>query len=106
MLGEVIETILGTAILAGYILWLYRRNDTLSGQLVEAQATAADMYQEALVANQLRTKAETELTFLQQTVMGIMNKPIMATMSEMQMQNITGAIIQYVESIRKPELMN
>lgn len=101
-----VEAVLFMAICGIFCFIAIRKNDKLAGQLAEAKNTATDMYQEALVANQLRTKAETELTFLQQTVMGIMNKPIMATMSEMQMQNITGAIIQYVESIRKPELMN
>lgn len=84
----------------------YTKYQNLLGRYNEAQASAADLYNEVLLANQFKTKAETELGFLQQSIIQLMQRPVMATLSDQQVNSVTGALVAYIDSVKNPEKMN
>lgn len=94
-------------------LWGLFRYKTQSGQLQEARFSCADLYDKTIKAEQDKAKAEQELEFLRNTVVqmiqnqaAMMNRPVVATLSEQQSQNLTAAILTYAEAVKSPEKVN
>jgi hypothetical protein len=100
-----LETILGISVaLVGVgVFTQYQRQH---GQLKAEQEKSADLYNKVILAEQAKTKSETELAFLQNSVVQLMQRPVVATLNDVQVNNLVGALLQYAEAVKDPGKMN
>ena len=73
------------------------------GQLRQANAVVADTLNRALAAERDKSKAETELGFLQQSIVTMMQRPVMASITDAQIHDICQTLSQIVVSYMTPK---
>ena len=83
----------------------YTKYQQMVGQLKSEREKCADLYNKTILAEQGKTKAEAELDYLQKSIVQLMQRPVVATMTDLQVNNIIGALVQYA-SAAGPEKMN
>jgi hypothetical protein len=84
----------------------YNQYQKKLGQVKELQDRCANLYNNLLTSEQLKTASQVELEFLKQSVLQMMNKPMMAMMNDQQMNAISQAIISYIGTIKDPKTAN
>ena len=90
--------------LAGIVC--YNQYQRKIGQVKELQDRCANLYNNLLTSEQVRSAAQTELEFLKQSIMQMLNKPVVAALNDQQMNAISQAIISYIGTIKDPKLAN
>lgn len=75
----------------------YLRIGYLSTQNTVERARADTLLNRALASEGEKKRAETELDFLKQSVVQLMQRPVVAALNEMQMVNITTAIVEAIK---------
>ena len=73
------------------------------GQLKQANLVVADTLNRALAAERDKARAEAELTFLQQSVVTMMQRPVVAGITDQQVQDICQSLAQLVVSYMTPK---
>jgi hypothetical protein len=90
--------------LAGVVC--YNQYQRKVGQVKELQDRCANLYNNLLTSEQIKTAAQVELEFLKQSIMQMMNKPVVAALNDQQMNAISQAIISYIGTIKDPKTAN
>lgn len=75
----------------------------LRGQLTHANSVTADTLNRALAAEREKAKAEAELTFLQQSIVTMMQRPVLASITDAQIHDICQTLSQIVVSYMTPK---
>lgn len=101
----ILEAIAGAAIAVAAFAGWNQHQKTL-GQLREARASNADVFNRALQAERDKSVAEQELDFIQKSVMTMVQRSVVASLTDAQVNNIIGALVQYANAVQSPEKMN
>lgn len=75
----------------------------MRGQLSQANALVADTLNKALAAERDKAKAEAELTFLQQSIVTMMQRPVVASLTDDHVHHIGQTLSQLMMSYLTPK---
>lgn len=98
--------IIATISVTLFFSWGLSKYKSLGGRLAESQKTVAELYDKAIRAEQARGAAEKELEFLKTTILQLVNRPTIATMTDGQVTQMVSALLTYVGTINSPEKLN
>lgn len=84
----------------------YNQYQQKVGQVKELQDRCANLYNNLLSSEQIKTASQVELEFLKSSIMQMLNKPVVAALNDQQMNAISQAIISYIGTIKDPKLAN
>lgn len=99
---EIITGIVMGATSIGCLIYTQR----LRAQLQSEKEKYSEVLAKALSSERSTAKALAELDYLQKTIVQLMNRPVVATMTDQQVNNMIGALLQYADAAKSPEKMN
>jgi hypothetical protein len=95
--------IIGLTLLAGF---LFIKFQYIKGALTEAINNSALLYTKAMEAERERGKVEREMEFLKSSIIQMLNRPVVAALSDQQVNAIAQPLIQYISAVGDPKKLN